>query len=145
MLAATAVLVGVGFYVGWFTLTTEHHERSFTASFTVRTDLMKDAEEKAEQKARNIEENVREHVTAPKGTRTVNGTITLIEESTQFLTVKTADDQAMTFHLEPSSKITVGGLRGLQVGDRVTVVYYLHEGKNLVRSITVERALQAAS
>ena len=40
--------------------------------------------------------------------------------------------------MDPTTKVTGSQLRGVMVGDRVTVVYKTTDGQNIARSVTAE-------
>jgi hypothetical protein len=128
LLLVVVVVLGVGFYLGWFHLSARHD------AATDQVHLVFDINRgKIEQDAKKAG--------APKESHQAKGQVVEIDEATSRLSIRTADEKTLTIQAEPSTMIRRDGvdvgMDSLTQGDRVLVLYREENGKNVAESITV--------
>ena len=133
LLLLCVVDVGVGFWLGWFTVITDQEDELITATLEIHTGKIRNAFHTAEDKAKHITE----------GSKSANeeraaGIVSRIEKDASNFTLATTTGKEIVIRLDTSSKITTSQVQGLQIGDRVTVDYQKQEGQNLAQTVTVE-------
>lgn len=146
-----ALVVGAGYFLGWFGFSTQRNtpnNEKLTVSLEVDSEKIKEDAETARQKAKAIGDSVQDSI-AQVGAETAKGTIVSIHEAENRFVVRTMDKKELTLQMEPSAKARLNnqevGLKDFRAGDPVTVVYKVKDGKNLARSVTVERAREEAA
>jgi hypothetical protein len=65
LVLVVAVVVGLGFYRGWFDAATDSADGKSHLNITVDKDKIKEDEEKVVKKIHNVEHQVKDKVTAP--------------------------------------------------------------------------------
>jgi len=138
LVLVVAVVAGVGFYRGWFTIATNPSDRpddKVSVTVGVDTERIKSDAAAAKRKARDFGGAV-------AGSKTVQGKLNEVTEGR--IVVATDPTGTMDFHLEPDAKIFLGKeearSKDLSAGDRVTVTYREQDGKNKVQTVTAERS-----
>jgi hypothetical protein len=62
LVVLAALVAGVGFYRGWFTVTTDKDSSHTDVTVTVDKDKIKEDEQKAKDKAKELEQRTKEKV-----------------------------------------------------------------------------------
>jgi hypothetical protein len=138
MIVLLVVVIGVGFYRGWFAFTTEHKEGQDN-KVGLKVEIDKDKIKSDAEAARNKVRGVGETVT---GGKTMEGTLVKVADGS--FTMMDPANNEVSFQLEPSAKVRLRDadtrLPSLQAGDHVTVAYHEKDGKNMATSVTADRS-----
>ena len=139
MIILLMVIIGVGFYRGWFTFTTEHKDGADN-KVGVKVEIDKDKIQADAEAARNKVRGIGDSVSS--GSKTMEGTLAKVGDGT--FSVMEANNNEVAFQLEPSAKVRLrdadSRLASLQAGDRVTVAFHEKDGKNMATSVTADRS-----
>lgn len=132
VIVLVVALAALGFYRGWFSLSTADDLRrdEFNVDLKVDKGKMHADVESARSSARGLAENAKKAVKDGTKTETVQGVVT--EISRDQLTVKRADDTEVTIVRKAVESEA-------RAGDHVSVACVTEEGRRVARSITVER------
>jgi len=143
---ACLIAVGLGFYAGWFTTTTQRdpaQDGKVVVALEVDTDKIKADTKDARKTVEKAGEAVKDKLQELAGSTTVQGKVMDVDETTRTLTLTTSEGKELTVQVAPQAEVQLmgkdGGLKDLQPGDDVTVVYKSEDGKNLARSIIAVR------
>lgn len=125
------IVLGIGFYLGWFQFATDRDEenKSYLIKLAINYGKLAGDTEVARQKGHDI-------INPATGTKSVRGTLGKIDEAQHFF-ILLADDNTEYVFLVPST--TSVGLKELHSGDPVTVEYKGDDGRNIAQSVTVIR------
>jgi hypothetical protein len=138
MIVLLVAVIGLGFYRGWFTFTTDHKDGPDN-KVGLHVEIDKDKIKSDAETARNKVRGVGDSVGAGK---TMEGT--LVKVSDGAFTMMDAANNEVSFQVEPSAKVRLrdadARLASLQAGDHVTVAYHEKDGKNLATSVTADRS-----
>jgi Cu/Ag efflux protein CusF len=151
------IVGGVGFYLGWFNFEKKKDTGDDKVTFSVEVDKqkIKDDAAAAEKRAKEIGADLKEKASESTETarkklnesaaqQTVAGRINRVDPASNRVTVMTADNKEMTFQVEPATTLRLQDasavLKEFREGDRITVVYAVQDGKNIARSVSVERS-----
>lgn len=139
---ACGIAVGLGFYLGWFTTTTQRSttdDGKVVVALQVDTDKIKADAKTARESVEKAGDAIKDKIQDLGGT-TVQGKIMSVDATAQSFTLMTSEGKEVTLHLAPKAEVKLkdkpGELKDLHAGDEVTVVYKSEDGKNLARSIT---------
>src|SRR5207249_3780012 len=105
------VLAAAGYAIGLFNISAERQEGKYLATLEINTAMLHQATESAEARARRLGESLKQE--------TLKGSISALDSGSFTLTLD--DRQERTIHLDGDSALTGTQLKGLAVGDRVTV------------------------
>ena len=138
LILVVIVLIGVGFWQGWFSLATEGEDGRTDVTLTIDQDeIRRDAGAAAESTRREARE-VGEKIKAATDITSVEGVVESIDADS--VTVRTEDGETQSFRIEDATEfsrsdeeIPVGEISS---GDNVIVVYREGEQRR-VDSITV--------
>jgi Cu/Ag efflux protein CusF len=146
------VVLGVGFYLGWFRLSA-HRDASneqIHVTFDINRGKIEQDANKARaqvgQAGRQIAQGAKDVAgkvsAAVTGSHQAKGEVVKIDETDSRLTIHTEDNKTLTVQAEPSTKIRRNGvdvnMDSLTEGDHVLVLYRDENGKNIAQTITVK-------
>jgi hypothetical protein len=138
-----AVLVGVGFYMGWLNLSwTGNGQDLRDLRVGLDKDKFKSDMQKAGHAAAKAGEAVNDKLHAAVGTPTVRGTVKDVTMSPERITVDAADKKTVTAEVTDQTSIKVGerkaALEDLKPGMPVLMECNVKDGQYTARSITVQ-------
>jgi len=147
-----AVVLGVGFYLGWFHLGARRDAATDQVHVTFdinRGKIEQDANKvrgQAAQVGQRVEKGTKEAAakvgTALKSDYRAKGEVTQIDGAANRVTIHTDDNKTLTVQAEGATKIRRNGvdvnMDSLTEGDHVLVLYRDENGKNVAQSITVK-------
>jgi len=141
------IAFGVATYRDWVDFSTKKSTQDgnkVTLSLELDPEKMHGDTEAVKQKAKELTETVKENLGAPARTESIKGQVVRVEMAAQRFVRANREKKELTIHVDPSSKIRLNGaeiqLEDIQAGDQVTVAFRVQDGKNIARSVTVERA-----
>jgi len=149
LLLAIVVVVGLGFYLGWFQIhTTRDNDNKVHVTLDVNRNKIGQDTEKARERAAQVGNQVKEGVQQAAGnvaaaihTHRAKGTVTAVDEADSRLTVQTEENKTLTVQAAPTTKIRRNGVDAtmdtLTQGDHVLIEYREENGTNVASSITV--------
>jgi len=140
------VMIGLGFYLHWFDLSTASDAQQDKININLNIDKGKikaDAEtakEKSGELAQRLEKKA-DDISAKD--QTAQGKVAAVDDKESSFTL-TDKRKELTIHLDATNaKIRLRGaeahLKDLRTGDEVSVVYRVTDGKNIARSVTINR------
>jgi len=130
VLAVVAISIGAALFTGIMSGSAERTDGKFVASVRVDTHPF--------QRTLNRIDSTREETSEPDGTETAMGMVSEYDEGAQSFVLSTSDNRELMMHVDSLARITGRRLAGLQLGDRVTVVYTTYNGEHTASSVTVE-------
>jgi Cu/Ag efflux protein CusF len=143
LIVLIAIVIGVGFYLGWFVASMDRNADSngkITVSLDINPAKIFGTTQAVAQKAEQVERGIKEKIDGQGNAETVKGTIAKVEPAAKRLVV-TSGDKEVTIVVEPTSKVRLNDadikLDDLRVGDHINAVYDVKDGQNIARSVTV--------
>jgi len=137
---ALAVVLGLGFYLNWFSLSARGEAATAQVHLMVEVNHGKIGQEA--QQAQVPKEAVALLGAAPRGDVRAKGELIKLEQGDNRLTIRTSDNKTLTFVAEATTKIRRNGvdvnLDSLTEGDHVLVLYREANGKNIAQAVTVK-------
>jgi ribosomal protein S1 len=131
------LVVGFGFYRGWFSLSTADDLRRDELNVALKVDKgkVKSDAEAARESARHLGDDAKKAIKDTSKTETISGTVAEVRPDR--ITVKQADGMEVSIvRKEEAGQTTASEAK---VGDRVQVVCVTEDGQRVARSISVER------
>lgn len=140
------IVAGIGFYKGWFSLTTTRDDgNQVNINLTVNKDKLKEDVSRARDKAREIAARAAEgtpKTPAPTDQQTITGRINRVETDSQRLVVSIGI-VSVPFQLNPATRVRVnnrdGRVADLRPGDQAAVTFKVENGKNAATTVAVSR------
>lgn len=156
VLLLIVVVLGLGFYLGWFRLSAQRDAANdqIHVTFDVNRGKIEQDANKARaqigQAGRQVAQGAKDVAgkvgAALKVSHQAKGEVVKINETDARLTIHTEDNKTMTVQAEPSTKIRRNGvdvnMDSLTEGDHVLILYRDENGKNVAQSITVKPGTQ---
>jgi hypothetical protein len=145
---AAVVVLGLGFYLGWFTFTAQRDPATDQVhlKFDVHRGKIaqdaKRAEEQVSEAARRAKGAAEKAIDAVKSTHRAKGELVKVDGADARLTIHTEDNKTLTVQTQPETKIRRHGvdvnMDNLTEGDHLLVEYREENGRNVAQAITVK-------
>jgi len=129
LLIAIALSIGAALLTGIMSVSTEQTDEKFIVRMQVPAPPFQRA------RVRTVDPP---QVTAAAKMETATGIVSEYEDGAQSFVLSTSDHRELTMHLDSMARISGKRLAGLQVGDRVSVIYTTSNGEHTAISVTVE-------
>jgi hypothetical protein len=160
LLVLLAVVIGIGVYREWFTFVSKPNpadDQKVTLGVDVDKTKIREDTSAAEKKTRELADEAAKKAkeaadAADKRAKslveeqTASGTIEKIDMADNRIAVMIKDNKELTVQVVAGTKIQrkdeLMDLKDLHAGDHVAIVYVAKDGKNVAKSITVERATE---
>ena len=141
LVVIACVVLGVGFYLGWFRIGTQRDATTDQVRLTFDVNAGKIAKD-AKKGGEAIRETAAKVGTAVTGGHQVKGKLAKIDETDKRLTIRTDGDKTLTVQAAPATKIRRNGvdvqMDNLAEGDEVQVLYREENGNNVAQTVTVK-------
>jgi hypothetical protein len=151
---AVAIVVGLGFYLGWFQIhTTRDADNKVHVTLDVDRNKIDQDAQKARARAAEVGNRVKKGVKeaanaigAAVHTHRAKGAVVAVDPADARLTVRTDDNKTLTVQTAPTTKIrrdgVDAGMDNLTQGDQVLIEYREENGTNVADAITVKPATE---
>ena len=140
LLILLVIFVGVGFWQGWFSLSTGDGDGRTDVTLTIDEEKMESDAGAALEATRREAREVGEKIKAASDITSVEGVVESVDAESGAVTVRTEDDGVQTFQTGDETEFSRDDeptrLSGISAGDQVIVVYREGEQRR-VDSITV--------
>lgn len=143
VLILLVIFVGVGFWRGWFSLSTratEDGDGQTDVTLSIDQEEMERDAEAALEATRREAREVGEKIRAATDIRSVEGAVESVDPQQRTVTVRTEDNDVQTFRADENTELSrddePAEFGGISAGDTVIVVYREGEQRR-VDSITI--------
>ena len=130
LLLLLVVAVGVGFWQGWFSLSTTSDEAGngrTDVTLTIDKEKIEHDTSTAIEATRREAREAGEKIKTATDLETVQGVVQSVDPAQNTITIRTDDDEVQTFRSGEATDISADGeettLSGIAAGDRVVIVY----------------------